>query len=83
MTDPHEARNGMEPSDRSWLASLLRRQLPYIAALVLAIAGVAYTNISQQPLTGYWEFLALAVGVVCVVTQWEYFPDRDARIRLM
>jgi hypothetical protein len=31
--------------------------------LVLAVAGVAYTNISNQPLVGYWEsalFLTLA-----------------------
>jgi hypothetical protein len=37
----------------------LLRQLPYIAVLVLAIAGVAYTNIANQPLVGYWEFLLI------------------------
>ncbi len=57
--------------------------MPYIAALVLAVAGVAYTNLSQQPLVGYWEFLAVAVGVVCIVTQWEFAPDKSARFRLM
>ena len=36
--------------------SLLRRQLPFLAILALAIGGVAYTNISQRPLVGYWEF---------------------------
>ena len=52
-------------------ASFLQRKLPYIAVLTLAVSGVAYTNISHQPLVGYWEFLALATGVLCVVTEWE------------
>jgi hypothetical protein len=64
-------------------ASFLRRQLPYLAVLVLAIAGVAYTNMSHQPLVGYWEFLVIATGVMCVVTQWESAQDRHARFRLV
>jgi hypothetical protein len=44
---------------------------------------VAYSNISQQPLVGFWEFLALATGVVCVVTQWASARDQQARVRLM
>ena len=63
--------------------SFFRRQLPFLVILTLAIAGVAYTNISQQPLVGYWEFLALAVGLVCVVTGWAEIDDRQARVRLM
>jgi hypothetical protein len=31
-------------------ASFCQRRLPYIAVLTLAILGVAYTNISHQPL---------------------------------
>src|SRR5215831_10849383 len=46
--------------------SFLYRRLPHIVVLVLAISGVTYTNISHQPLVGYWEFLALAMAVVCV-----------------
>lgn len=64
-------------------ASFLRRQLPYLAVLVLAIAGVAYTNISHQPLVGYWEVLVVATGVMCVVTQWESAQERRARFRLV
>lgn len=56
---------------------------PYIVALLLAIAGVAYTNVSHQPLTGYWEFLALAIGVVCVVTKWPETEGRESQIRLV
>jgi hypothetical protein len=50
---------------------------------VLAIAGVAYTNISQQPLVGYWEFLALAIAVVCVVTKWPDLDSKQAQFRLI
>jgi hypothetical protein len=61
----------------------LWKQAPYIAALILAISGVAYSNISHQPLIGYWEFLAIAMGLMCIVTQWEYADDRNARFRLV
>jgi len=68
-----------------WLRrkGFLLRQLPYIVVLVLAIAGVAYTNISHQPLVGYWEFLTLAMAVVCVVTEWAKVGDRHARWQLI
>ena len=59
------------------------RQLPFLAILALAIGGVAYTNISQRPLVGYWEFLAIAMGIVCVVTQWSELEDKQARFRPM
>ena len=59
----------------------LWQQLPYVAALVLAIAGVAYTNVSHQPLVGSWEFLALAMAVVCIVTNG--LMQRTARPRFI
>jgi hypothetical protein len=79
MSEFELAKNAPEVSRRSLL---LRQTLPYIAVLTLAILGVAYTNISHQPLTGYWEFLALATGVLCVVTAG-VTKDRQARLRLM
>jgi len=57
--------------------------LPFVVALVLAIAGVAYTNISHQPLVGYWEFLALAIAVVCIVTKWPELDSKQAQFRLI
>ena len=52
------------------IADFFRRHLLYVLILTLAILGVAYTNISHQPLVGYWEFLAVAMGAVCVITEW-------------
>ncbi|MGH7782561.1 MAG: hypothetical protein ACREO5_01780 [Candidatus Binatia bacterium] len=57
--------------------------MPFIAVLALAIFGVAYTNISHQPLNGFWEFLTVAIGLVCVATGWPQAPNRQARFRLM
>ena len=71
------------PSYRSGMAHFLWQQLPYIVALVLAIGGVAYTNVSHQPLVGYWEFLALAICVVCVVTRWPETQGKETQLRLI
>src|SRR5262245_66466142 len=76
---PPEMANASHPSNDG---GFVRRQLPYLVVLALAICGVAYTNISHQPLVGYWEFLALAVGVVCAVTEWGKADVKQARGQL-
>src|SRR6516165_10192923 len=81
--DEQQGGGAVAPSTASGMANFLWRQLPYVVALVLAIAGVAYTNISHQPLVGYWEFLALAIGVVCVVTKWPEIEGKQAQLRLV
>jgi hypothetical protein len=68
---------------RSSAVRFLWQQLPYIVALVLAIAGVAYTNASHQPLVRYWEFLALAIGAVCIINKWPEIDSKQARWRLI
>jgi hypothetical protein len=83
MSESQTTQVAADPVDDSRKTGLLQRKLPFVVLLVLAIVGVAYTNISQQPLVGYWEFLALATGVVCVVTQWASARDKQARLRLM
>lgn len=56
---------------------------PYLAVLLLAILGVAYTSIAQRPLFGYWEFLGVAVGVACVVIGWRKTQDRRERMAIV
>ena len=70
-------------SGDSRTTTFLRRQLPFIAVLALAIGGVAYANASRQPLVGYWEFLALAIGVLCIFTEWPRLDEKQARVRLL
>lgn len=60
----------------------LKRKAPYLVVLGLAIFGVAYTSLAQQPLFGYWEFLGVAIGVACVAIGWRQAPDRHARFVL-
>jgi hypothetical protein len=84
MSEINPPQDATRPSGAaSSYKTLLYRQLPYIVVLVLAIFGVAYTNISHQPLVGYWEVLTLAMGVVCVVTEWAKADDRHARWQLI
>ena len=71
------------PANSSGFRNRLWRQAPYLVALVLAIFGVAYSNISHQPLIGYWEFLAVAIGLMCIATQWQAVSERSDRFRLL
>lgn len=83
MSEPELPQNAADSTDASRKTSFLRRKLPYVAVLMLAVFGVAYTGISHQPLVGYWEFLAVTTGVVCVITGWKNVSDKQARFRLM
>jgi hypothetical protein len=67
---------------RSPVTRFVREQFPFIVALALSIAGVAYTNASRQPLVGYWEFLALAIGVASVINKWSQVDSKEARWQL-
>jgi hypothetical protein len=63
---------------RPWL-----RELPYITVLTFTIVGVAYTSATHRPLVGYWEFLALAMAVVCIATGWLKSQSKEARFRIV
>ena len=64
-------------------ANSWRRHLPYLLVLALALAGVAYSNMAQKPLAGYWELLALISGGVCIFTEWDKIEGKQARVRLV
>jgi hypothetical protein len=83
MNEPQLPQEAVYPPVPSSKVSFLYRQLPYLVVLALAIVGVAYTNISHQPLVGYWEFLTLAMCAACVVAEWPKLDDRQARIHLI
>jgi hypothetical protein len=83
MSDPEEGRNAAGYLAHSRVASFWLKELPYIAVLALTILGVAYTSMSRQPLIGYWVFLAVATGLVCVTTGWLHIHDPKARFRMV
>ncbi len=74
----------LEPHPDKFISmSTVVRNLPYLAVLALAIFGVAYSNFSGHPINGYWEFLAIAVGLLCIFLGWPDAPDRETRLRLV
>jgi hypothetical protein len=83
MSEPELTQDTAAPPGHPRKASFLRRKLPFVAVLLLAVVGVAFTNISHQPISGFWEFLAIAIGVVCVATEWPNVDGRQARFRLI
>ena len=87
MTDPTdfpEPEPELEPHrDKFFSMGSLLRNLPYLVVLALAIFGVAYSNFSGRPINGYWEFLAIAMGLLCIFLGWPNAPDRETRIRLV
>ena len=89
MTDPTptdfaEPEPEVEPHrDGFFSMGSVLRNLPYLAVLALAIFGVAYSNFSGRPINGYWEFLAIAMGLLCIFIGWPNAPDREARLRLV
>jgi hypothetical protein len=83
MTESRVAHDVAGSAAASRAGGFLRQKLPYLAVLALAILGVAYTSISHQPLYGYWEFLAFAVGAACVAIGWTKAEDRKERVRIV
>jgi hypothetical protein len=39
--------------------------------------------VSHRPLIGYWQFLAVAIGLVCVANGWLHIHDPKARFRMV
>ena len=65
------------------LHAFLTREWPYLAVLLAAILGVAYTNFAQTPIMFYWVILAPFIGVICVLKRWNDMETREDRLRLM
>ena len=65
------------------LRGVLLRDWPYIAMLVLALFGVAYTNFARQAMTGYWMGLAPVFGLICVILRWQGAEGSQAHVRLI
>ena len=83
MSELEEAQNAAGHLAHSRVARFWLKELPYIAVLALTILGVAYTSVSHQPLIGYWEFLAVVTGLVCVTTGWLQIHDPKPRFRMV
>lgn len=58
-------------------------ELPYLAMLLLSLAGVAYTSIAPQASSLFWTLLAVAFGCFCVAAGWNHARGKRARWRLL
>jgi hypothetical protein len=80
--DPQEAAHP-QPLAPSWPHPWWLRDLPHALLLLLTLFGVAYMSFARQPMIGFWELLAPAIGLVCIWSGWPHARDRAARIRLI
>jgi hypothetical protein len=78
MTNLHDA----APEVRFNLRALLAREWPYFLVLILAVAGVAYTNYVKAPVTLYWIVLAPFIGAIFVYERWK-IDSPSERTRLI
>jgi hypothetical protein len=63
MSEPQLTSETADSADEFSMVRFMLRELPYVAALGLALVGVAYTNFTGQQINGFWEFLAVAMGL--------------------
>ncbi|MCI0599733.1 MAG: hypothetical protein L0Y50_02630 [Beijerinckiaceae bacterium] len=65
------------------LRAFLVRDWPYLAMLILALAGVAYTSVARQGMTTYWIALAPCFALLCIFTRWRSIEGKERRWRLV
>jgi len=71
-------------SQPGFIGRFLRREFPYILLIVLALIGIAYTDIAPTRAGLYWQVLALVYGVLAVFTDWSQASARvGGRMRLI
>jgi hypothetical protein len=83
MSNPDQNAHDAQTIQPARHAGFWLRELPYSAVLLLTLFGVAYTSVARQPIVAYWEFLAIVVGILCVVTGWPHARAKDEHLRLI
>ena len=74
---------GRPKASRMSARALLFREWPYLAMLLLALFGVAYTSVSRQGMTIYWMILVPCFAVICIAGHWKDVVGRDGQRRLI
>ncbi|MCI0468415.1 MAG: hypothetical protein L0Y57_15665 [Beijerinckiaceae bacterium] len=67
---------------RLGLGATLLRDWPYLAMLILTLAGVAFTSVSRQAMATYWMALAPCFAALCIFSRWRAV-DAKERWRLV
>ncbi len=63
--------------------AFLAKEWPYLAVLLLAFFGIAYSSVSKKPMTFYWIILAPFIGLICVTSGWPDAQGPEQRLRLV
>jgi hypothetical protein len=83
MSNPDAGAHDAQTHQPAHRAGFWLRELPFSAVLILTLLGVAYTSVARKPIVAYWEFLAVVVGILCVVTGWPRAHGKEERFRLI
>lgn len=59
------------------------RESPYLAILLMTVAGVAYVSLTRHAIITYWEVVALASCAVGILAGWPHATERGERPRLV
>jgi hypothetical protein len=72
------------PAKAGMVGNFVARELPYVVMLVLALVGIAYTDLLPMRSEWYWQILAVVFGIICIITEWPRCPsDPKERMRLI
>ncbi len=61
----------------------LRAELPYIAMLLGAFIGIAINDFTGRQTILYWQLLAPAFALICILAGWEHGGPTASRMRLV
>jgi hypothetical protein len=75
--------NAPEVSNKPRRMRFWRREWPYATMLVLALGGIAITNLSPMPTATHWQILTVLFGLISIATEWGRLADRRQRWRLV
>jgi hypothetical protein len=71
----HDLENGEADPPRQ--RSFLGQNWLYILMLILALLGVAITNIARQAMTAYWIGLAPVFAAICIYARWREADNEE------
>jgi hypothetical protein len=85
VADPNSISSGApSAAKRGFLKDFVIRQAPYIILLVLALVGIALTDLYPARSLLYWQAVVPAFAVLCIIAQWSRMgSERHSRLRLI
>lgn len=85
MADPNPTSSAAPPTaERGFFKNFFIKQAPYVILLVLALVGVAVTDLSPARSLPYWQAVVPIFGLICIIARWRHVePGQSHHIRLI